>query len=239
MTDRIDWLRTSGVSVLIGNATLAPELDRAQLLANGQRVVDPCRYEATARAAAMRTDRLAGYPLSTVTAGLFYDAETLDAWGVEPPGTVAELATLAERAHDPDAGTYGVAAALDAFALSGYARAYGADIYDAETESLGIEDADLRRGLAAVVEAIAPYLPPELDRGSQLSAFRSGETPFYLGPSSALAELTERDGPVGAVPMPTPAGGTPRPYATTTCCYVLDTDTESEADVTASEQFGA
>lgn len=171
-----------------------------------------CQLFDIAADAASYEGREFGVPFAGETVALLYNREMVDA----PPETLSEMQSIMDEFHDPANGTYGLGYPVTPYHASGFAQAYGGEIYDGAADTLGVADDAVERGLAVLFEELQPYMPDNPGSEAQRSVFREGAAPFLI---SGPWELSGYDPAtdyvdVGVATLPTLLdGGEPRPYA--------------------------
>jgi arabinogalactan oligomer/maltooligosaccharide transport system substrate-binding protein len=175
-----------------------------------------CQLFDTAVEAAQYRDAVVGVPFAGESVALLYNREMVDS----PPETLEEMRAIMAEHHDPDNGQYGLTYPIAPYSVSGFAQAYGGEIYDGEADELGITSDAVKRGLRVVFDELAPYMPDDLDSGPQVETFGSGDAPLLIsGPWDVWGSYSHVDAvdegiDIGVAPLPSlPDGGEPRPYA--------------------------
>ena len=172
--------------------------------------IPKCMITDSARRAARYRGKRIGVPWAAETVALFYNEDMVDS----PPETLAEMKSVMSDYHDPENGKYGLGFPVDAFYVSGFAQAYGEDIYDGEADELGLNTDEVQKGLRVVMEDLKPYMPEGTSRGDQRPVFENGNAPFYIGGPWDLSALRDAKAvDLGVTTLPDLSdGGTPRPY---------------------------
>jgi arabinogalactan oligomer/maltooligosaccharide transport system substrate-binding protein len=178
-----------------------------------------------------------GVPWSAETVALYYNEDMVDS----PPETLAEMQAIMDEHHDPTNGTYGLGFPVNPYYASGFAQAYGEEVYNGEEDTLGIASDEVIRGLSVFMNDLAPYMPDDPGTGTQLSVFREGNAPFYISGPWEVPGLRSEDIDFGVTTLPTlPDGGQPRPYAGVRLLYFaakMDRSENAAAGRTFAEWF--
>ena len=151
-----------------------------------------------------------GVPWAAETVTLMYNKEMVD----EPPETLSDMKSIMEEYHDPDNGTYGLGYAINPYNVSGFAQAYGEEVYNGEEDTLGLTSDEVIRGLRVVIDDLAPYMPDDPGGDAQLSVFQEGNAPLYISGPWDVSGLQDAEAvDLGLTTMPSlPDGGQFRPY---------------------------
>ena len=193
--------------------------------------VDPCQYIDVAWDATQFQGKTVGLPVSAQTVGLYYNEAIVD----EPPETLTEMQAVMDRYHDPDKGQYGLVMSLNPYFVSGFAQAYGGDIYDEEADELGLTSDAVERGFRVFFEEVAPYAvsPHEDD-----VEFREGNVAFAIDGPWRLSVLVDSDIEWGVTTLPAlPDGGEMRPYMGVKLLYFSKRVVEDPQQGMVARQF--
>jgi arabinogalactan oligomer/maltooligosaccharide transport system substrate-binding protein len=170
-----------------------------------------------------------GMPWSAETVALFYNEDIVE----EPPATLAEMTSIMDEYHEDGGETFGLGFPVNPYYVSGFAQAYGGEIYDGEADELGVDTDAVEKGLRVVTDDLKPYMPNDPESYAQQSVFENGNAPFLIGGPWNIDDLEEQDVEFGVTTLPDlPDGGTPRPYAGYEILYFgakMDTDPNAGA----------
>lgn len=191
-------------------------------LSNQARALDVQLEEAFTEAAIQAVHvegRTYGLPYATAPAALFYNRSMIE----EPPETVPEWTAMMDRHHDPDAGRYGLCYRLShPYFYSAWAHAFGGYFYDTPSGSLGLTLRETLRGIEFVVDTLAPYTSANPTVPAEQRVFVERDAPFSINRPAYLSEVEAAGIDVGVAPLPTPDGGTPRPYTFVETLYFTE-----------------
>jgi arabinogalactan oligomer/maltooligosaccharide transport system substrate-binding protein len=116
--------------------------------------------------------------------------------------------------------------------VSGFAQAYGEEIYDGEADELGVNTDAVAKGLRLVVEDLKQFMPNDPGYGPQASVFKDGNAAFHINGPWELSNINEAGINFGVAPLPDlPDDGTARPYMGVKLVYfATKMDADGEAD---------
>ncbi|MUV89674.1 extracellular solute-binding protein [Halapricum sp. CBA1109] len=155
-------------------------------------------------------EELVGMPWAAQTVALFYNGDMVE----EPPETLEEMTSIMEEHHEEDGETFGLGYPINPYYVSGFAQAYGEEVYDGEADELGIDTDAVEKGLRVIMDDLKPYMPDDPGPGAQTSVFENGNAPFFISGPWEIPHLEEEGVEFGVTTLPDlPDGGTPRPYA--------------------------
>ena len=215
---------------------LAGSFDQSEFLSDqsGNIRVDPCTYSETAWSASQYGDKVIGLPWAAETVALIYNKNLVD----EPPETLEDMKAIMEEYHDPDAGSFGLGYPINPYYVSGFAQAYGEEIYNGEEDSLGVTSDGVKQGLRVILNDLKPYMPRDPGGGTQKSIFVNGNAPFTIDGPWQLPNFEDTDFDVGVTTLPDlPNGGTPRPYMGVKLFYFATKMDEEQGNGTAAREF--
>ena len=179
----------------------------------GELRVGECAFTDAAWDAAQYNGQTIGLPFAAECPALIYNEDILEEMGRAPPETFEEWLATMDEYHDPASGKYGLAHPINAYFVSWAVQAYGADIYDGETDELGITSEEAIQGLNIVLEDLKPYLAADPSHMAQASVFQDGNAPFLVNGPWAIAGLEDQGMNIGVTPIPAPEGAVSRPYS--------------------------
>ena len=179
--------------------------------------VDPCQYTDPAWDAVQYQGHTIGLPVSAETVALYYNEAIVE----DPPETLAEMQAVMADHHDPANDQYGLNIHLGPYHLSGFAQAYGGEIYDGETDELGLTSDAVERGFRVFFEELAPYTAdPDNEYAEYYRAFENDNTAFAIDGPWRVESLSETDVEWGVTTLPAlPDGGEMRPYMSVQMLY--------------------
>jgi arabinogalactan oligomer/maltooligosaccharide transport system substrate-binding protein len=162
---------------------------------------------------------------------LYYNEDIVE----EPPETLAEMQTLMDEYHHPADDQYGLSISLTPYHLSGFAQAYGGEMYDGEADELGLTSDAVERGLRVFFEELAPYAVfPNEDN----VWFWEGNVAFAISGPWELSTLEDSDIEWGVTTLPAlPDGGVMQPYMGVELLFFSKRVLEDPTDGTAARQF--
>ena len=196
--------------------------------------VQPCQYTDRAWNAAQYKDQTIGLPYAAETVTLIYNADVVD----EPPETLEEMKSIMDDYHDPGAGQYGLGFPINPYYVSGFAQAYGTDIYNGEEDSLGVASDDVLKGLNVVFQELLDYMPEDPGAGAQNGIFTNGNAAFHINGPWQLATLNDAGLNYGLTTLPElPDGGTPRPYMGVRLIYFAKKAAEESTNGQAAREY--
>jgi arabinogalactan oligomer/maltooligosaccharide transport system substrate-binding protein len=194
--------------------------------------VDACQYTDVAWEAAQYRGQTVGLPISGETVGLYYNEAIVD----EPPETLAEMQAVMDEYQDPDSDRYGLEIHLDPYYVSGFAQAYGGEIYDEEADELGLRSDAVERGLRVFFEELGPYAV--ISDYKTPEPFDNGNVAFAIDGPWRLFTLSESDVEWGMTTFPTlPDGGEMRPYVGVELLVFSARVAEDPTDGAVARQF--
>ena len=196
--------------------------------------VDPCQYVDTAWDAANWNSHTIGLPVAAETVALLYNKEYVET----PPETLGEMEATMAAYHDPENGQFGLGYTINPYFVSGFAQAYGGEIYDTENDELGLTDDALIKGLSVVYDDLRPYMPRDPARSTQAAVFTQGNAPFTIDGPWQLPGYDSTDFEVGVTTLPSlPEGGQPRPYVGVALLYFTSEMAEQTPESVAAREF--
>ncbi|WP_435064278.1 extracellular solute-binding protein [Halobaculum sp. EA56] len=175
-----------------------------------------------------------GLPFAAETVSLLYNKELVDS----PPKTVGEMVDVMERHHDPANGKYGLGYPLNPYFMSAWAQAFGGYYFDpSKDDMLGLANASTVEGFNYIIDTFVPYMPNDTKYGPQAAAFSEGNAPFTINGPWYLGTAREKGIDVGVAELPTPDGGSPRPYTGIQLWYFAKGMERSESAAAAGRSF--
>ena len=196
--------------------------------------VDPCQYTDPAWNAAQYRGQTIGLPVAAETVALYYNEAIVD----EPPETLAEMQAVMADHHDPDNDQYGLGINIHPFPLSGFAQAYGGEMYDGEADELGLTSDAVERGFRVFFEELAEYAVESGASRWNVGEFENGDVAFAIGGPWRLKFLPDTDIEWGVTTLPElPDGRVMRPYTGVELLYFSKRVAEDPTDGRAARQF--
>ena len=196
--------------------------------------VDSCQYTDAAWAAAQFQGKTVGLPFAAETVALYYHENLVDA----PPETFAEMQSVMDEFHDPENSRYGLEIPPGPYHASGFAQAYGGEIYDGEADELGLTSDGVERGLRVFFEEVAPYMPRQGGEYEDIGRFETGDAAFTIDGPWRLEDLEDSDVEWGVTTLPTlPDGGEMRPYMGVKLLYFSTRVVEDLGDGAVAREF--
>ncbi|WP_396610607.1 substrate-binding domain-containing protein [Haloferax sp. S1W] len=202
---------------------------------SGQVDVDLDVFTGAAREAIQFNGKLVGLPHDAETVALVYNKDIVD----EPPETVADMVSVMEEYHDPGNNQYGLGLPFaDAYFLSAWAHAFGGYYFDdSADERIGVALPETIEGVQFAVDNFVPYMPNDPAYEPQAAAFAEGNAAFAINGPWYLSTLNEKGVNYGVTKLPTPEGGSPKPFTGITMWYFAKAMEEGGADAAAGRSF--
>ncbi|EMA48615.1 extracellular solute-binding protein [Halococcus salifodinae] len=175
-----------------------------------------------------------GLPHAAETVTLMYNTDMVD----KAPKTVSDMVSMMKEHHDPSNGTYGLSYPFDPYYTSAWLQAFGGYYFDPDKEQmLGVNTKETVRGLEFALENFKPYMPNDPKYEPQAAAFAAGNAAFAINGPWYLATLNEKGVNYKVTSLPSPDGGTVKPYTGITMWYFTKGMEESGADTAAARSF--
>lgn len=184
--------------VLRSECAWAPEFAALGLLAPIDDLVkaeDKADFLPAAAASYQFKGKTYGLPQVTDTLALLYNKRLFKEAGVEPPKTMNEFLTIAQKLTNKDKGQYGFVMRGDSYWIQPFVWAFGGGLIDSNDLSVKINTPESVKGLQFVIDLKDKYgvIPNEMDFANDyqnaMVGFKSGKYAMILNGPWSTADL--------------------------------------------------